>query len=59
MPANAYALTVPILRFRGMKFREAIDAGFGGREPSTSRELPYGGVLSQLINVAQKPGETS
>ena len=27
MPATAYALTVLILRFRGVIFREAVDAG--------------------------------
>ncbi len=54
MPATAYALTVLILRFRGVKLREAMAAGFGGREPSTSPEPPYGGVLNRLINVALK-----
>ena len=54
MPATADALTALFLRSKGVKFREAVDAVVGPKEPSRGREPRYGGVWNRLIDIALK-----
>jgi hypothetical protein len=54
LPAAADALTVLFLRSRGVKFREAVDAVFGGKQAPRSVEPRYGGVWNRLIVIGLK-----
>ncbi len=52
LPDTADALTVLFLRSRGVKFRDAVDAVVGGKEPTRVSEPRYGGVWNRLIIAA-------
>ncbi len=49
LPDTADALTVLYLRSKGVKFRDAVDAVRGRREPSDASETRYGGLWNRLI----------
>ena len=52
LPATADALTVLLLRSKGVKFREAVDAVVGREEGTRSREPKFGGMWNRLIDIA-------
>ena len=51
-PATADALTGLILRSRGVKFRDAVDAVLEGKKAPKTEEPRYGGVWNRLLVTA-------
>ncbi len=49
LPDTADALTILFLRSKGVKFRDAVDAVVGRKEPSRGPEPRYGGLWNRLI----------
>ena len=54
LPAAADALTVLLLRYRGVRFRDAVDAVLGGDDGPSSSTPRFRGVWNRLISIALK-----